>query len=72
MSCSLRIWIIAVYVDPAISHNHPSGNCQPGKEDIELTLELRALLSLVDVVVLDHIVVGGSQTFSMAEHGIFR
>jgi DNA repair protein RadC len=52
-----------------LSHNHPSGSVQPSRADEHLTQNLKASLALVDVRVLDHIIVGQGQSFSMAEQG---
>ena len=52
------------------SHNHPSGVPEPSRADESLTQTLKAALSLVDVRVLDHIIVGGSGTLSFAERGL--
>lgn len=52
-----------------LSHNHPSQNCEPSYSDIKITDGLKRLLKVVDVEVLDHIIVGGTQTYSFAEHG---
>lgn len=41
-----------------LAHNHPSGNCEPSPQDIELTNKLTEILMVVEVKVLDHIVVG--------------
>jgi DNA repair protein RadC len=49
------------------AHNHPSGHPEPSPHDEKLTAALSAALRLIDVVVLDHIVVAGLQTVSMAE-----
>lgn len=51
------------------SHNHPSGRPEPSLADVYLTQQLKASLALVDVRVLDHFVVGGRDTVSMAERG---
>jgi len=53
-----------------LSHNHPSGSIEPSRADESLTQTLRAALGLVDVRVLDHIIVGPGQSFSMAERGL--
>ncbi len=53
-----------------LSHNHPSGSVQPSRADEHLTQNLKASLALIDVRVLDHIIVGQGQAFSMAEHGL--
>jgi DNA repair protein RadC len=49
-------------------HNHPSGDPQPSREDIDITIKLKNLLKVVDIRVLDHLVVG-QQTVSLAELG---
>ncbi|HEX4927817.1 MAG TPA: DNA repair protein RadC [Burkholderiales bacterium] len=52
------------------AHNHPSGVAQPSQADELLTRSLKEALALVDVRVLDHFVVAGSQTLSFAERGL--
>ncbi|MGU7775830.1 RadC family protein [Burkholderia sp. MR1-5-21] len=52
-----------------VAHNHPSGAVQPSAEDRRLTRVLRDALALIDVRLLDHIVVGTSDTFSFAGAG---
>ena len=52
------------------AHNHPSGVSEPSRSDELLTRELKAALALVDVRVLDHFVVTGSQALSFAERGL--
>jgi len=51
-------------------HNHPSGNPEPSQADISLTKRLKDALAHIDVRVLDHTVVGGNQTVSLAERGL--
>ena len=53
-----------------LAHNHPSGNPEPSQADRMLTRTLKEALALVDVQVLDHIVIAGRQTRSLAEHGL--
>ncbi len=52
-----------------LAHNHPSGNAEPSQADHRITTRIREALSLIDVRVLDHIVVG-DETVSMAARGI--
>jgi len=52
------------------THNHPSGVCEPSQADRRITERLKSALSLVDVRVLDHLVVGDSDVYSFAEHGL--
>lgn len=53
-----------------LAHNHPSGVAEPSRADVYLTQTLRTALSLVDVQVLDHLVVGGGEVMSMSERGL--
>ncbi len=53
-----------------LAHNHPSGNPEPSQADRMLTRTLKEALALVDVQVLDHIIIAGRQTRSLAEHGL--
>lgn len=51
------------------AHNHPSGLTVPSEADRRLTDRLRAALSLIDVRVLDHFIVGKGPAHSFAETG---
>ena len=53
-----------------VSHNHPSGNPEPSGADRALTQRLKEALGLVDVRVLDHVIVAGTDTTSFAERGL--
>ncbi|OQP79179.1 DNA repair protein RadC [Xanthomonas phaseoli pv. syngonii LMG 9055] len=53
-----------------ISHNHPSGNPEPSGADRALTKRLKEALALVDVRMLDHVIIAGSDTASFAERGL--
>jgi DNA repair protein RadC len=52
------------------AHNHPSGVAEPSRADELLTTALKQALSLVDIKVLDHFVVGRGATVSFAERGL--
>lgn len=52
------------------AHNHPSGVAEPSHADEALTRTLKHALTLVDVKVLDHFVVGGDSAMSFAERGL--
>ena len=52
-------------------HNHPSGDCTPSKEDIELTERLVEVGKIMGIKVLDHIIVGDENYCSLKEKGIF-
>ena len=50
-------------------HNHPSGVAEPSAADRAITLRLRDALTLIDVRVLDHFVVGDGTPVSLAARG---
>ena len=52
-----------------VAHNHPSGMVDPSTADRAVTARLKQALALVEVRVLDHVIVGGSATLSLAERG---
>ena len=49
-------------------HNHPSGNPDPSSDDKVVTRELTQACKTLDISLLDHIVIGGNQTFSFAQN----
>ncbi len=51
-----------------LCHNHPSGILRPSDLDIKATMEIRDVLEGVDVVLLDHVIVGAGDSLSMTEH----
>lgn len=52
------------------AHNHPSGVAEPSDADKVLTCTLIQALALVDVRVLDHFIVAGSNILSFSERGL--
>ncbi|WP_300454524.1 DNA repair protein RadC [Accumulibacter sp.] len=54
-----------------LAHNHPSGVAEPSRADELLTAELKQVLALVDVRVVDHFIVAAqSSPLSFAERGL--
>lgn len=53
-----------------LAHNHPSGSTEPSRADETLTGALKSALALIDVRVLDHFVVAGTEARSFAECGL--
>lgn len=43
-----------------LAHNHPNGVATPSREDIALTMQLRQLLDVCGITLLDHFIVSGS------------
>lgn len=52
-----------------VGHNHPSGCAEPSSADRAITARLKQALSLVDVRLLDHFVVGDGPPVSLASRG---
>lgn len=53
-----------------LAHNHPSGIAEPSEADKRITKEIKSLLSVIDVQVLDHIIIGDGQMTSFASRGL--
>ena len=52
-----------------LAHNHPSGISEPSLADKQVTERIKQAMSLVDIKVLDHIVVGKGECTSFAQRG---
>lgn len=50
-----------------VAHNHPSGDPEPSREDLEVTRRLRAAGELLGVPLLDHVVFGEHAYVSLRE-----
>lgn len=50
-----------------LAHNHPSGCCKPSKDDYQLTIKLGNILQSLQIRLMDHIIVGDPEVYSMAE-----
>lgn len=53
-----------------LAHNHPAGSTEPSKEDIRLTQLLKKSLDILGIQILDHIIIGGTNTMSFATAGL--
>ena len=51
-------------------HNHPSGDPNPSKEDINITLRLKECGKIMGIELLDHIIIGANKYVSLKEKGI--
>jgi DNA repair protein RadC len=51
-------------------HNHPSGNPEPSKEDINITKRLIKAGEIIGIEVLDHIIIGDGNYFSLKENSL--
>lgn len=55
-----------------VSHNHPSGNCEPSLEDIEVTDILEKVSVIMGIELLDHVIVSRETYFSFLEHKMLK
>ena len=62
--------ILANAAAVALLHNHPSGDPEPSREDIDLTTRLTRAGELLGIPVLDHVVIAESGFRSITERGI--
>jgi DNA repair protein RadC len=53
-----------------LAHNHPSGIAEPSQADIAITRKLKEAMTLIDVRVLDHFIIGDGYSVSLAERGL--
>lgn len=52
-------------------HNHPSGDANPSRDDIEATRAVRQLLETVGIQLIDHLIIGqGQNVYSFRAHGV--
>lgn len=50
-------------------HNHPSGDPNPSREDIEVTKRLVKAGEILGIEVLDHVIIGDNTYYSLKEKG---
>lgn len=53
-------------------HNHPSGACDPSREDIEISSKLKNAFSQQGIEMLDSIIIGKGCYYSLRESGTFQ
>ncbi len=51
-------------------HNHPSGDTEPSRDDIEITNRLIEAGKIMGIEILDHIIVGDDRYVSLKEIGV--
>lgn len=50
-------------------HNHPSGNPEASEDDLKFTRKLQHSLSLIDIELVDHLIIGAHRFHSMKARG---
>jgi len=51
-----------------VAHNHPSGNTEPSKADIDLTIRLKEAGKMLDISVIDHLIITDNGYYSFADN----
>lgn len=55
-----------------VSHNHPSGSCDPSEEDIAVTGVLEKVSVIMGIELLDHVIVSRENYFSFLENKLLN
>jgi DNA repair protein RadC len=53
-----------------LTHNHPSGICEPSNDDIRITNAIKEAVKTLSIRLIDHVIVGRSGYFSFVEGGL--
>ena len=53
-----------------ICHNHPSGDPDPSKEDINISLRIKEAGKIIGIDLLDHIIIGDNRFISLKYKGV--
>lgn len=51
-----------------LAHNHPSGNLIPSEQDKAITQKLKEACSIIDIVLLDHLIITKEDYFSFSDN----
>lgn len=54
-----------------LAHNHPSGDPTPSDSDLSSTEEIKKAGDIMGIEVLDHVIIGGNNYWSLRESGFF-
>ena len=54
-----------------LSHNHPSGELKPSVNDINMTKKIMEACSLMELMMIDHLIIGGKDSYlSLVDEGV--
>lgn len=65
----LRAMLIGA-VQIILCHNHPSGNITPSDSDIKLTKQMKEAGELLNILLVDHIIIGRDNYLSLKRAGL--
>ena len=52
-----------------LAHNHPSGKLKPSNEDILITKKIKSGSTILDILLLDHLIITKNGFFSFSDEG---
>ncbi len=55
-----------------LAHNHPKTSARPSSEDIRTTEQLHQAMSGIGVLLLDHLILGNGEWYSLAQEGYLQ
>lgn len=53
----------------AVAHNHPGCSSKPSDEDVVLTRRIMRIFREIGITLMDHIIIGANDTYSMKDNG---
>lgn len=65
-----QVALLTNAVGMILTHNHPSGNLRPSKQDIELTKKVIEAGKILQIRVLDHLIITKDDYYSFTENGL--
>ena len=65
-----RAAILGIGASIIVAHNHPSGNLEPSREDIEITRQLVESGKIIGIPIHDHLIFTENGCTSFAERGL--
>lgn len=66
-----KIAIMSNSASIIVAHNHPSGNAEPSKEDINITKRIKESGKILGIEMIDHIIIGSNNNYkSLKEEGL--
>ncbi len=64
--------ILANAASIIVAHNHPSGNREPSREDVQVTKKLTKAAEMLDIPLRDHLIVTEEGYTSLRERDLMR
>ena len=64
----LRTALLTASEKVILVHNHPSNTLKPSEADIECTIKIDNACQLLDLVLIDHVIIGQDGYYSFIDH----